>query len=141
MIWQSRSNSAFTKIKLFFSPLFASLCTVPLLTVSYLHTSPCNCFSSLCREKFLKVCKLKYFWLAVYGSTAIFALHFHLHISTFTWKCFFCCSISLMVSSPKNFIFFPLWTLDKSISSLTDLIRPIFTRRSYRLILDLLALA
>ena len=55
-------------------------------------------------------------------------------LSTFTWKCFFCSSSSLMVSSPKNWLFFSLFTLDKSISGLTDLISPMFTRRSYLLL-------
>ena len=86
-------------------------------------------------EESLKVCKLKHFGFAVYGSTAIFALHLYLHVlSTFTWKCFFCSSSCLMVSSPKNWLFFSLLTLDKSISGLTDLISPMFTRRSYLLL-------
>jgi hypothetical protein len=39
-----------------------------------------------------------------------------------------------MVSSPKDWFFFRLWTLDKSMSGLTDLISPMFTRRSYLLL-------
>jgi hypothetical protein len=31
-------------------------------------------------EKSLKVCKLKYFWLAIYGPTTILTLHLYLHI-------------------------------------------------------------
>src|SRR5918998_1181510 len=58
--------------------------------------------------------------------------------TTFTWKCFFCSSSCLRVSPPppppKNWLFLPLVTLDKSISGLTDLISPIFTRRSYLLL-------
>jgi hypothetical protein len=46
----------------------------------------------------------------------------------------FCSPSRLMVSSPKNSPFLTLSTLDKSISGLTDLKSPIFTRRSYLLL-------
>jgi hypothetical protein len=31
-------------------------------------------------EESLKICKLKHFWFAIYGSTAVFALHLYLHV-------------------------------------------------------------
>lgn len=52
----------------------------------------------------------------------------------FTWECFFCSSSCLMVSSPKTWSFVYHLTLDKSISGLTALISPMFTRRSYLLL-------
>ena len=36
-------------------------------------------FAASAAEKSLKVCKLKYFGLGLYGSAAIFALHLYLH--------------------------------------------------------------
>jgi hypothetical protein len=54
--------------------------------------------------------------------------------SNFTWKCFFCSCSCAIVSSPKYWLFSALSTFDKSISGLTDLISPIFTRRSYLLL-------
>ena len=37
-------------------------------------------FAASAAEKSLKVCKLKYFGLGMYGSAAIFALHLHLDV-------------------------------------------------------------
>ena len=62
---------------------------------------------------------------------AVFALHLYLYVLYFYMEVFFCSSSSLMVSSPKNSPFLTLSPLDKSISGLTDLKSPIFTRRSY----------
>jgi hypothetical protein len=39
-------------------------------------------------EKSMKVCKLKYFGLAMYGSTTIFALNLYLHIFYFYMEVF-----------------------------------------------------
>ena len=39
-----------------------------------------NGFAAYAAEKSLKVCKLKYFGLSMYGSAAIFALHLYLHV-------------------------------------------------------------
>src|SRR3712207_7562403 len=38
-------------------------------------------FRSNATEKALKVCKLKYFGLAIYRSTTIFTLHLYLHVA------------------------------------------------------------
>ena len=37
-------------------------------------------FAASAAEKSLKVCKLKYFGLGMYGPAAIFALHLYLHV-------------------------------------------------------------
>src|SRR5215211_751628 len=49
MIWQARSKISFYQTNQVIS--FASLCTVPLLTVSYLHASLYNCSCSQCSRK------------------------------------------------------------------------------------------
>jgi hypothetical protein len=87
-------------------------------------------------EKSLKVCKLKYFGLGMYGSTAIFALHLYLHVVLYLYMEVFLLLLQLLDGffSKELVFFFRLSTLDKSISGLTDLISPMFTRRSYLLL-------
>ena len=96
-------------------------------------------FAANATEESLKICKLKHFWFAVYGSSTVFALHLYLHILYYFYMevflLFLYCLIVSPPPSPKNWLFFfPLVTLDKSISGLTDLISPMFTRRSYLLL-------
>ena len=45
-------------------------------------------FAAIAAEKSLKVCKLKYFGLGMYGSAAVFALHLYLHVLYFYMEVF-----------------------------------------------------
>jgi hypothetical protein len=122
----------------FFESFFHSflLYTALLLTVFYQHAfflygCSCSRHSRKIAESFANSST----WFAVHGSpAAVFALHLYLHVLYFYMEVFFCSSSRLMVSSPKNSPFLTLSTLDKSISGLTDLKSPIFTRRSYLLL-------
>jgi hypothetical protein len=86
-------------------------------------------------EKSLKVGKLKYLGLAIYRPTTIFALHLYLHVAVN-----FHMEVLLSFRQPldgffsKELGFLSLLTFDKSISGLTDLTSPMFTRRSYLLL-------
>jgi hypothetical protein len=48
-------------------------------------------FAASAAEKSLKVCKLKYFRLGMYGLAAIFALHLYLHVPLY-----FCMEVLLL---------------------------------------------
>src|SRR5437773_720187 len=76
-----------------------------------------------------KLANFSTFGLSCMGPPQNSHFSFTLRPSMCRWKCFFCLFRCSNVS-PSPFLLL-LSTLDKSISGLTDFMRPMFTRRSY----------
>ena len=67
-------------------------------------------FAASAAEKSLKVCKLKYFGLGMYGPAAIFALHLYLHVVVYFYMEVLLLFLQLLDGffSPKDWFFFRL---------------------------------